>query len=92
MRRFSVPPSSEITPESVYLDRRTFLAAAGIAGAGLLGAARGGLLGAQDPAPRVVGTPMGLQAGDVPTSYEDVTTYNNFYEFGTGKDLSLIHI
>jgi len=87
MRRLPTPPSSEITPEGVYLDRRTFLAAAGIAGAGLLGAAAGGrLLGAQDPPPRATGRPMGLQPGDEPTAYDDVTTYNNFYEFGTGKD------
>ena len=87
MRRYPTPPSSELTSESVYLNRRTFLAAAGVAGAGLVGAVAGGrLLRAQDPAPRAVGTPFGLQPGDEPTSYEDVTTYNNFYEFGTGKD------
>ena len=34
-------PSSEITPESAWLDRRRFLAAAGVAGAGLLGAGGG---------------------------------------------------
>ena len=77
-------PSSEITPESLYLNRREWLAAAGltigaIAGAGAL-LPRG--LSAQQP----VGTPYGLQKDDKPTPWEDVTTYNNFYEFGTGKD------
>lgn len=84
-----MPRSSEITPESVYLDRRRFLAAAGVVGAGLalartlpaeehLGDARA----TQDS----LGTPYGLQPSDRPTPYEDVTSYNNFYEFGTGKD------
>jgi len=77
-------PSSEITPESLYLNRREWLAAAGltigaIAGAGTL-LPRG--LAAQQPA----GTPYGLQKDDKPTPWADVTSYNNFYEFGTGKD------
>ena len=92
-------PSSEITPESAYLDRRTFLAAAGAIGAGLVGAsaldarvlgaraldagALGAATGKQQPS---LGTPYGLQAYDTPNAYEDITGYNNFYEFGTGKD------
>jgi len=69
-------PSSEITPERHYLDRRAFIAAAGVAAAGLAlpGAARAF-------APRA----RRLQ-GDTLTPYEQVTTYNNYYEFGTGKD------
>ena len=35
---------------------------------------------------RPLGTPYGLQPTDVPTPEDDVTSYNNFYEFGTGKD------
>lgn len=81
-------PSSELTPEAWYLDRRKFLAAAGVAGAGLLGATR--LVQAaqqgQQGAPRARGTPYGLQPNDTPTPWTDVTTYNNFYEFGTGKE------
>ena len=70
-------PSSEITPEGVYRNRREFLKAAGLAGAGLT-AVGSGLLAL----PRV-----GLaQQKDEPTSYARITTYNNFYEFGTGKD------
>ncbi|MDQ8147309.1 MAG: mononuclear molybdenum enzyme YedY, partial [Gemmatimonadota bacterium] len=79
-------PSSEITPESVWVDRRRFLAAAGAAGAGLLGAGALSRLAAAPQPQRPLGTPYGLQPGDEPTSYEDVTTYNNFYEFGTSKD------
>lgn len=90
-------PSSELTPESLYLDRRRFLAAAGVLGVGLAGAtplraadAMAGLGGAGGAAPqgtpRATGTPYGLQPNDVPTPWEDVTGYNNFYEFGTAKD------
>ena len=81
-------PSSEITPESAYLDRRRFLAAAGLAGAGLLAAgslARGAFASGPTPQQKSLGTPYGLQPGDDPTPEEDVTSYNNFYEFGTGK-------
>ena len=81
-------PSSEITPEASYLDRRKFLTAAGVIGAGLIGASalplRSRSAGAQQGRP--LGTPYGLQPNDVATPEEDVTSYNNFYEFGTGKD------
>ena len=80
--------SSEITPESLYVDRRAFLAAAGIVGVGALAglaprAWAAGTTGSQEP--QAVGKPFGLQKDDKPTPYTDVTTYNNFYEFGTGK-------
>jgi sulfoxide reductase catalytic subunit YedY len=32
-----------------------------------------------------VGKPFGLQPDDKPTPWQDITTYNNFYEFGTDK-------
>jgi sulfoxide reductase catalytic subunit YedY len=90
-------PSSEITPESLYVNRRKFLVAAGVIGAGLVGArelraggadARGEHAGATGTGTRqdALGKPYGLQPNDRPTPYEDVTGYNNFYEFGTGKD------
>jgi len=92
-------PSSEITPEGVYFDRRKFLTAAGVIGAGLIGAkalnASSLTAGPLTPGARTVlprqqqrplGTPYGLQPTDVPTPEDDVTSYNNFYEFGTGKD------
>ncbi len=80
-------PSSEITSRSNYLDRRRFLegsvaAAASLAvpaaGAAVLPTARRAQL--ED----VVASP--LSTDEAPNSYEDITTYNNFYEFGTGKD------
>ncbi len=65
--------SSEITPESVYLDRRRFL------GTAALGAAAA-VLGGASPL-----LAEGQQGQDKPNTWEDITTYNNFYEFGTGK-------
>ena len=80
IRRPSDIPSSEITPETLYLDRRKFIATstralAGAAGASLLGACEAG-----------AESERRAQEGDTLTPFEDVTTYNNFYEFGTGKD------
>jgi sulfoxide reductase catalytic subunit YedY len=80
--------SSDITPESLYVERRAFLAAAGIVGVGALAglaprAWAAGTTPLQEP--QAVGKPFGLQKDDKPTPYTDVTTYNNFYEFGTGK-------
>jgi len=72
MRLYDEIPASEITPESLYLDRRRFLRL-GVAGA----------LGSLVPAAAVAAADQ--QRQDKPTSYEDITTYNNFYEFGLGK-------
>jgi sulfoxide reductase catalytic subunit YedY len=83
--------SSEITSESLFLDRRSFLAAAGLLGAGaLLGAAprvwAAGEVGSPtQQEPQAIGKPFGLQKDDKPTPWQDVTHYNNFYEFGTDK-------
>jgi sulfoxide reductase catalytic subunit YedY len=79
-------PSSEITPEQLYLSRREFISrftgvAAGAAvGGTFLGACEAN---AEDRAGE--GATVSVQA-DKQTSYEDITTYNNFYEFGTGKE------
>ena len=66
---------SEITPEGVYLERRRFLkqAAFGTIGAALaLAGCEGEVAEAALP--------------DELTSFEDITSYNNFYEFGTSKE------
>ena len=62
---------SEVTDEQVFVNRRHLLA--GLAGIGLAG-----------------GLPSALSAAQraeelVPNEWEDITSYNNFYEFGTGK-------
>jgi sulfoxide reductase catalytic subunit YedY len=80
--------SSEITDETHYVNRRKFIAAAGAVGAAAVaavwagGALAPGLLRARG-ATGDVGT--GAQEDKV-NSYEDITSYNNFYEFGTDKE------
>ena len=69
--------SSEITPEEFYFGRREFLRAAGLLG---IVAATGGVGAAATSVRR-----QGTQDKDELTPLEDVTTYNNFYEFGTDK-------
>ena len=77
--------SSEITPEPLYWNRRDWIAAAAVAG---FGAAmpRAARALTQGKGPVATGLPFGLQPDDKPTPWEDVTGYNNFYEFGTAKD------
>ena len=85
IKKSVVIPYSEVTPKSLYVNRRSFLA--GVPAA---------FLGAREllsPSARALaGEKLGnlgkspLSASDKPSSYKDVTTYNNFYEFGTSKD------
>ncbi|MBZ4039948.1 protein-methionine-sulfoxide reductase catalytic subunit MsrP [Novilysobacter selenitireducens] len=80
-------PAAEITDEAVYRDRRRLLAAMAAAPAlSLAGCAESA---PPPPASNVRISPEQARAGfvtdEVKTSYQDVTTYNNFYEFGTGK-------
>jgi sulfoxide reductase catalytic subunit YedY len=76
--------SWEITSETNYLNRRSFLRTAG----GVAGAAAGGLLpGLAAADVRELETVPGPYSTDEePNSWRDITTYNNFYEFGTGKE------
>ena len=70
---------SEITDRSTYLGRREFMlgaAAFGAAAALPFGAIAAPLSAMKSP----------LSTDEAPTPLKDVTTYNNFYEFGTGKD------
>ncbi len=71
--------ASEVTPEAVYLRRREFLAGAGAAAWAALPLPPG--LATRDSRPARSG-----RGGDELTPYEDVTGYNNFYEFGTDKE------
>ncbi len=77
---------SEITPESVFVNRRTLIA--GAVAAGVLPSIMGGVEAATIPA-------AGGEFANVKkwpdsttekvNSFEDITTYNNYYEFGTDK-------
>ncbi len=71
--------SSEITPRSVYLKRRDFLTAAA-AGIGM--AAVGGKAAMAEA---LTATKSNYTVNEKLTPIKDVTTYNNFYEFGLDK-------
>lgn len=80
--RNSDPKPSEITPESIYTDRRHFIKTGVGAFAGL-------------SVPPALSAALGPEFRDLPTSpystpekltpQKDVTTYNNFYELGSSK-------
>jgi sulfoxide reductase catalytic subunit YedY len=77
--------SLEPTPLSLYLRRREFLALG--AGSAVSAAALASLAGAADamppPLPGVRKGPFSTDEKQTP--WDDVTTYNNYYEFGTDK-------
>ena len=80
-------PSSEITPESLYLGRRDFLKAAGFTAVATL---TGALDSDGAPQTAIAGDPLAVTkrmvtTTDALTPYKDVTTYNNFWEFGEDK-------
>lgn len=82
------PAASEITPQAVYRDRRRLLAAAGI---GLLGLGAAGRADAQQSVTgqsslaRLPAKPSPFSTMEKQTGFEDASTYNNYYEFGTDK-------
>ena len=87
---------TEVTPKSIYLNRKNFLKALGIAGtsAAVLAACREKPFISGDSLPSSTGTALPRNGDDLKldelgnalTSYEDVTGYNNFYEFTTDKE------
>jgi len=90
------PVPSEITPQQVYEGRRQWMKQAGLAGlaasslVGLGEAAHAqGMAkppGKRPALPGAKSSVPGAYVMDKLTPFEDVTSYNNFYEFGTGKD------
>lgn len=92
------PKSSDITPQTVFAQRRLWLQQAGWAGATAAIASLAGPPSALASAPAVVRPGVlpplpskrsalpGAEVSDPLTPYRDISTYNNFYEFGTGKD------
>ena len=90
--------SSEITEHKLYVSRREFIRALTVtaaAGAGVLAGAPA-VAEAANPAPRgrklenVQKSPLSV-TDEKPNSWEQITTYNNYYEFGTDKDSPAIY-
>lgn len=83
-------PSSEITPESVYFNRRNFIRAGLLGGTAIASHLVYRSLNPL-PVPEVVSTPLpdvkkgDFAAAEAPDSFETITNYNNYYEFSTGK-------
>ncbi len=84
-------PSSEITSKSGYLNRRTFLAGAAATGAAVAGglflrANGGGEAKVEASGAKLSGVVKSqFSTTDTPTSFKDITNYNNYYEFSTDK-------
>lgn len=90
-------PTSEITPQHLYLSRRRFMKSAAALTAGALlaacrpNAAPGDAPPDEAPAAPTAGSPSQVSAttdelGDSLTSYKNITNYNNYYEFTTSKE------
>ncbi len=87
IRRPSDIKPSEITDEAIYRDRRRFMGLA----TGALALAAGGLLLPRPAAPALPTRFDMLRKGpfsttETPNSYDEITGYNNYYEFGTDKE------
>ena len=83
-------PSSEITPKSLYLNRRKFLAGTALAGAAAIAGFRfrefsSPAITAQANAKIEGIKPSSLSTKETITPFKDVTNYNNYYEFSTDK-------
>jgi sulfoxide reductase catalytic subunit YedY len=84
----SVPVRSyEITPKDAYLSRRDFIRAAGVvAGSAALAACAPS---AADDVQEIIPGPTSNatdELGDPVNAYNDITNYNNYYEFSTNKE------
>jgi sulfoxide reductase catalytic subunit YedY len=82
--------SSEITARALYLRRREFIKSAAMTAAGVAAGVAGTAQAETQTWPRVkIDAPLhdsGWGRSETPTSYKDITTYNNFHEFGPEKE------
>ncbi len=80
-------PESQVTPEAVFKSRRAFVKGA-LAGAGALALGPGighGAVLPQEGDRLSFKSPTKYDTGEKLTPYDDVVSYNNYYEFGTSK-------
>jgi sulfoxide reductase catalytic subunit YedY len=90
IKRKSEVPSSEITPRSLYLNRRKFLAGTAVAGAAALAGFGIGEIVSPSAVAEANTKIDGVKKSNFSTTetitpYKDVTNYNNYYEFSTDK-------
>ena len=79
--------SSEITSYNNYINRRKFIKSATLAGSAMMVASVNGANIPETPQGKLSDISSSIYSTDEKTnSIVDVTTYNNFYEFGTNKD------
>lgn len=76
---------SEITPKQVYLSRRDFIKAAGLLAGSASLAACAPVPPEEESARPVPVSDAKDELGDAVNSYEEITNYNNYYEFSTDK-------
>jgi len=88
IRRPAEVAPSEITPHAMFDQRRSFLRDAGwVAAAAATGAVGLGSRPAHAQGRAFMNAKKSaFSIAEAPTPFKDVTTYNNFYEFGTGKE------
>ncbi len=84
VRRAPIFRESDVTRESVYLNRRGFMV--GLGAVAVAGAAGKAAAAPPTPAPLASTPNSAYRLSDPPTKWEDATSYNNFYEFGVNKD------
>ena len=77
---------SEITSKENYLNRRAFMKAGGMISAATIAAPSLAAVVPDKRRAEIPGLlPSTLSTDEAPNSYDDITSYNNYYEFGTGK-------
>jgi sulfoxide reductase catalytic subunit YedY len=77
---------SDITPYEKYCSRRTLIAGGlGLAAAGLSGLMRSAQAQTATGAALTYTHNAQYSVTDTPNSFKDISTYNNYYEFGTDK-------
>ena len=69
---------SDVTPHRIYLNRRKFIGASAAALA---------LPALASRAHALTGRPSPLSTDQAPNTFEEITNYNNFYEFGSHKNI-----
>jgi sulfoxide reductase catalytic subunit YedY len=78
---------SEITSKDFYLNRRKFMQGAASAGGSILAGTAAGAIIPEEKRAKLTGIEKSeFSTDEKPNSYVDITTYNNYYEFGINKD------